>query len=242
MGTTFQPTNGNPTPDLHWYNDVSDVIKRMLGWTGTNLLPIVDSLIIKKDQSKGIKIDIDDPNFGWEDILGMVHTDLEAASHRPAFNVYRAGIKAYQFTVDDRLYFDYHIPHNYAPNTDIFIHTHWSHNSNSVTSGNITWSYELTYAKAHNQAAFHTPITISINIPASNIQYQQILKDVQISGTSNSSLLNTADLEPDGVIICRTFLSNNTISAATNPFMHYNDLHYQSTGIATKQRTPDFYT
>ena len=55
-------------------------------------------------------------------------------------------------------------------------------------------------------------------------------------------MLDTDLLEPDGVVLMRVFLSANTMAGATDPFMHYCDLHYQSTGIGTKQKTPDFYT
>lgn len=89
--------------------------------------------------------------------------------------------------------------------------------------------------------------------PSSNMQEDAVTGNTIAQKSTNGAahvvltagvaggLLVTEDLEPDGVILVRTFLSANNMSAATNPFMHYCDLHHQSTGFGAKQKSPDFY-
>ena len=136
--------------------------------------------------------------------------------------------------------FSYHLPHDYAMGTDIFIHAHWSHNSSLVTGGDIVWAYELTYAKGHNQASFSTPIIFTATQAASTSQYRHQLVEVSASVIGGGpTQLNTSLLEPDGLIFGRLYLSTNGITVSSggvpDPFLHMVDMHYQSTGIPTKQ-------
>ena len=81
---------------------------------------------------------------------------------------------------------------------------------------------------------------------ASTTQYQHILSETQYSASAPAGLqLDTDDLEVDGVILVRLEMTTNNITssgAVPDPFIHYVDVHYQSTGIATKAKAPDFYT
>ena len=70
---------------------------------------------------------------------------------------------------------------------------------------------------------------------------------MQLSATTPSgSQIDSDDLEVDGVILVRVYLSSNDITVSSgsvpDPFLHYVDLHYQSTGIGTKAKVPDFWT
>jgi hypothetical protein len=96
-----------------------------------------------------------------------------------------------------------------------------------------------------------TPITatfpsIDINDGDSGLsQYQQHITEVTISAaTATASLFDRDDFEPDGVIeLTFEMDANNLTGTPSDPFIHYVDLHYQTTGlIGTKQKAPDFYT
>ena len=204
----------------------------------TDLRDGVD-LRIPKTKGKGLKIDsLGTPTWGWHDLLGAIIKE-EGGASAPNFNVYRGGIKQHQFTVSDEVFIEFHLPHDYAPGTDIFIHTHWSHNS--VVSGNVTWGFECTYAKGHNQAAFPAAVIPTLLQAAPGIAYQHMIAEVQLSAAAPSGIqIDTDDLEVDGIILCRIFLSANTTGAA--PFLHFVDIHYQSTNCPTKQKAPDFWT
>ena len=109
------------------------------------------------------------------------------------------------------------------------------------------WGFEVTYAKGHQQAAFAAPITTTVQQNANATVYYHHIAEVQLSATTPSgSQLDSDDLEVDGLILVRAYLSANNITVSAGsvpaPFLHMVDIHYQSTGIGTKQKAPNFYT
>jgi hypothetical protein len=110
----------------------------------------------------------------------------------------------------------------------------------------VTWGADITYAKGHDQAPFAATVNTTIADNASTTQYQHMIAEVQISATTPSgSQIDSDDLEPDGIIMVRVYLSANAITsggAVPDPFLHLADIHYQSSNIGTKDKVPDFYT
>lgn len=204
-----------------------------------------NGILIPKTQNKGILIDPDSPDFGWADILGTVF--VEAANPTAAgFNTYKGGLKGYQFNVGDEAHVNFHIPHDYVMGSDMYIHVHWSHNSTLVTGGSVTWGIELSYAKGHDQEVFGDNKTVLITENASLSQYRHMIAEEQMSISGGAAaMLDTDLIEVDGIIMCRLFLSSNDMTssgAVPDPFAHFVDIHYQSTGVGTKQKAPDFWT
>lgn len=198
--------------------------------------------VLPKTAGIGLQVDVEAPTYPWVDLLGAIGYDAEAAAFRPPFVTYRNGIKGYQFGANDVGYIEYHLPHDYAPGTDLHVHAHWSHIATNVVSGGVTWGFEATYSKGHNQAAFPATVTVTKVQAASTVQYRHMIAETQLSAVGGAGgMLNTDDIEPDGIILLRVYLSANNMSAATNPFLHFCDLHMQSTGIGTKQKAPGFY-
>lgn len=208
------------------------------------LLALVGNLVLPKTSGNGIKVDNTTPTFGFRDILGNV-TQLNIGASKPNFTTYRDTLKQFEFAVGEEEYFEFHIPHDHVAGTDVFLHIHWSHTSAIVTGGSVTFEYEISYAKSHDQGAFPASVTGTIAQNASTTQYQHQLAEGQVSAsTPSGSQVDTDDLTPDGVILCRVELQANNITssgAVPDPFIHYVDLHYQSTNIATKDKVPDFY-
>jgi hypothetical protein len=202
---------------------------------------IPDGKIFPKTKGVGIQIDRADPDFGWKDIVGTSKGGLSTSP--PSSEVYQGGIRQYRFEVGDDIVYDYHLPHDYAPDTDIFIHTHWSHNNSDVTAGSVTWQIEAMYAKGFNQSFFLTPILVNIVASASTIRYQHMTSEIQLSAPGGvGGLLDTNLLEVDGILIVKVVLTANTMDNLAKPFLHTTDIHYQSTGIPTKNKAPDFWT
>jgi len=201
------------------------------------------NILLPNTKGSGMKVDPLNPDFGWHDNVGelKVYGDAGDATRQ----VYRGGIKAIQFNLSDSAYVDFHIPHDYVPNTPIFIHVHWSHNSATLTGGSCTWVFEAIYAKGHNQSAFDAPVLISVVQAASTIQYQHMIAETMASTVGGSPvLLDTDLLETDGVMQCRLYLDSNDLTDSVTvpqPFAHFVDLHYQSTGQPTKNKAPDFW-
>jgi hypothetical protein len=201
--------------------------------------------IFPKDSGVGILVDVDTPTFPWHDMPGQIQIVSSAAN--PASNdLYIGGIYAIAFEEGDEAFVNYHIPHDYLPGSPIYIHAHWSHKSSVVTGGSVTIGYELSYSKGHNQGAFSSPINVSIASTASTTQYRHIIAEGVASSSGGSmTTLDTDLLEPDGVILSRIYVDSNDLvtSDLSIPkiFIHYSDIHYQSTGLGTKNRSPSFW-
>ena len=231
-GGCMNSTNMNISGTVNWGSKVIDD-----HWLGGNL-------VLPKTAGFGIKLEPDSETFGWRDMLGKIQLHGVGANE-PVYSVYRDGIRAFEFnTVADECYIELHIPHDYAPGTDLFIHAHWSHHAAATwTTGALTWDFEMTYAKGHDQANFPATVTPTVthdNTADSVSQYRHIISEVQCSaGSPSGTQLDSDDIEVDGLILIRVELSANT--SPDNPFLHFVDIHYQSTNIATKQKAPNFY-
>lgn len=211
----------------------------------TDLRDGVD-MMVPKDPDAGIKVDsLGTPTFGWHDLLGTLTVPDQTAPDAPTFVAFRGVVKQYQFDVDDTIQFVFHLPHDYALGTNIFIHVHWSHASTDVTGGSVTWGFELTYSKGHNQQSFTVPVTIVEIQNASTSQYRHMVCEAPASIPGGGpNLLDTDQLETDGLLIGQLRLVANDMTASgpvPAPFVHTVDLHYQSTGVPTKNRAPNFW-
>lgn len=212
-------------------------------WNGAKF---TDNIVLPKTSGTGIKIDTASPTMGWRDITqdisvrGIGGTD-------PAFNVYINGIRQQQFSVNDECFLEIHIPHDWDPTTDLHIHAHWSHNATTVTGGSVTWAFECTTAKGFNQAAFAATVTPTAQQNASTTRYQHMIAETQLTAASPSaSQIARSAIEVDGVVLCRAYLSANAMTVSgggvPEPFLHFVDLHYQTTNIGTKNKAYPFYT
>lgn len=196
--------------------------------------------VFPKEKGVGLKLDSDAPDWGWRDLTSTIR--LGNTAQDPDYVAYQGSLRQPQFSIGDEIYTEFHLPHDYAEGTDIYIHAHWSHNSASVTSGGVVGVFEASYAKGHNQGFFGTPVIVPITEDASPVRYQHLVTEGPLSASAGAGgLLVTEDLEPDGVILARLELTGNTMDGGAKPFLHFVDIHYQSTGLATKNRAPSFY-
>ncbi len=197
--------------------------------------------VFQKTSGAGIKVDPAAETYPWQDLLGQIDVRGVGAND-PAWNIFRNGIRAYQFGLNDECWVFFHLGHDYVAGTDIYIHSHWAHTSAGVASGSVTWSFESTYAKGHNQAAFPATKTTTVTQTASTTQYQHMIAETPISSAGGSAtLLDSAAFEPDGLLLVRISLTANSMTGTPDPFLFLADCHYQSTGIGTKQKAPNFY-
>jgi hypothetical protein len=208
-------------------------------------------LVLPKTTNYGVQVDTTTPTFGFRDLKGNINVKYVGVGSPPNLAVYRGGsIRQFEFAVNEEVFMEFHVPHDYVPGSDLFIHVHWSHNATTVTGGTVTWGWQISYAKGYNQvsgSAFSAEINPTAPSTASTTQYQHIIEEIQLSATSPSATqLDSDDIEIDGVILVRCYLSANAITVSgggvPDPFLHYCDLHYQSTNIATKDKNHPFYT
>ena len=226
--------------------NIWDIAAQTLTATAANL----DFLVFPKESGKGVKVDQVSPSFGWRDLLGRVSVRGTGAAD-PALTIYRGSNRQFQFSnaITNEVFLEIHLPHDYVMGSDVYLHTHWSQiavdsGGPAGVPGNVKWSFDLLYAKGHNQGAFSAPITAFVTQTASGTQYQHMIAEVQISSsTPSATQLSSSTLEPDGVLLVRVWRNPNDAADTLNqaPFLHFADLHYQSTSIGTKQKAPDFY-
>jgi hypothetical protein len=188
----------------------------------------------------GIKLnDGDDTTFGWHDILGQIEL-RGVGPNDPAFAVYTgyAGQRAYSFSAStmNEVWMVYHMPHDWVPGTALYFHTHWSNAAAAPNTGNVRWGFEYTWAKGHNQAAFPAPVFAYALQACPATRYWHNIAE--------TTALTLTGLEVDALVLCRVFRdAADVLDTCTDAvFLHTADIHYQSTGIPTKNKAPNFYT
>lgn len=103
-------------------------------------------IVMPRTAGVGVKLDFATPTFGWHDLLGTISAE-EGGANKPTFAVYRGGIKQWQFAVNNQVYTEFHIPHDYVPNTALFIHNHWSHNSAAAQTATTSMKSSIAYMR-----------------------------------------------------------------------------------------------
>lgn len=218
-----------------------------------NTIYIRDNAVISATSGEGVKLDPDAPTWGWHDLLGDIIVRGSGAAD-PAYLTYRGNVRAYFFAVNDEVFLNFHVPHDYLPGSDIYIHAHWSQAaktkagaaSGTVTGGSVTWGFEVTYAKGHQQAEFPATVNPTVAQSCSTTTFHHHIAEVQLSAaTPSGTQIDSDSLEVDGIILVRVYLSANGITVSSGsvpaPVLHFVDIHYQTTNIGTKNKAPGFY-
>ena len=223
-----------------------------------------DNLVLPKTSGYGIQVDTTTPTFGWRDIIGAIETRPAAgggAASLPDFVVYRGSIYQYRFGTTapnnhlHEAFLGFHIPHDYVPSSDLFIHVHWSQivvdtGGTAAVPGVAKWYFDISYADGHGTAGgaadpFVAPITVSITQQGSTTQYGHLIAEVQFSNNGGTGgLFDSASIQVDGLFLVRVYRDPTDVADTLNQdtFVHSVDIHYQSTNVATKQKAPNFYT
>jgi hypothetical protein len=181
---------------------------------------------------------------GWHDLTGDISSKSDGLTS-PTLHNFNGMFRGWFYKEGNRADIIYHIPHDYAIGTDIFIHVHWSHNGQTI-SGDFDVTHYMSYAKGHGQSTFTKELHINQVIDANNTaSLLHRVDEIQVSSmVENDGLLMTPDLEPDG-IVTNSFVINKipTIvgGTQTTPMVLCVDIHYQSTDRSTKNKEPDFY-
>ncbi len=204
-----------------------------------------DGLVLNQASGVGIKVNNGTPVFGWRDIIGQI-TPKATGAGSPTRTVYAgANLAEYAFVANDVVDMEFHIPHDYAPGTDLYFHVHWSHNGTNI-SGNAVFTMYWSFAKGHNQANFPAEKTQTITYATTNIattpQYRHRVDEVQMSTSGGSAALLDSDaIEVDGLVLVQLKLTTLPTITGGSLFVHTCDIHYQSTNVATAGKAPNFY-
>jgi hypothetical protein len=214
-------------------------------YDGSAVVPI--NLVVDKASGEGIKVDLASPTYPWHDIIGNIAPKATGAGS-PTRRQYAGGnVYDWSFALNDVCDFVFHIPHDYVPGSNLYIHAHWSHNGGTSISGNAQFTFYHQYAKGHNQANFSAEKNVVATYATTNItttpQYRHRIEEIQLSTPGGSaSMLDSSAIEVDGIIIGQIKLTSLPTITTGYLFIHTLDIHYQSTNIGTKQKAPPFWT
>ena len=197
----------------------------------------------------GVKVDSGGtPTFGWRDLIGDI-TPKTSGAGSPNLAAFRGGnVRAFFYGVGEDGDCVFHVPHDYVPGTDLFLHLHWSHNGTGI-SGSLVVNLYVTYAKGHQQANFSAEVTPTLTVGSLNItpaapRYRHRVDEIQISAASpTASQLDSDIIEVDGLILIHydvATIPSITGGSPNEPCFFTLDIHYQSTGgsVSTKNKAP----
>ena len=203
-------------------------------------------LVLPKTSGVGMKVDVTSPTFGWRDLKGLQIIDTAGAS-RPTLTVFQSGgaVKMLAFGVNDEQNYAFHIPHDWLPGSDCFLHVHWGHNGTAI-SGNVVFTMTYSYADRDDVFNAEQAETITFNTVdiATTPQHNQFVTEIQLSDTGGTgNFIDSDDITVDGEIIANLELTTlPTITGGDSViFISYVDIHYQSTNVGTKNKSADFY-
>ena len=179
---------------------------------------------------------------GWRDIIGQSVSPAAGPTIPVWTQIGATAFYAYVFAVNDTQWYFYHINHDYAPGTDIYLHVHWL--TNGTSTNNVKWEFTWSFAKGFNQGAASTynlsgagagQGTEFIEEAGSGTQYRHMTSEIAVP-------ISDTDFEIDGIIMVR--LRRVAASGAANAdtvYVTMSDCHYQSDTFNSKNRIPDFY-
>jgi len=188
--------------------------------------------------------------FGWVDLIGDLYPKTTGAT-TPAITTWLGNIRAFTFTTGDKIDFVYHMPHDWVPGTDLFIHVHWGHNGTNI-SGSFVMDFYTTFARGFNQAVngnFSSEVNTTLTVGSLSLtntpQYRHRTDEIQLSAASpTANQLDTDILEVDGLLLVQGVLTTmpTVTGGVTKPFIFTIDIHYQSHGAGTTiNKAPNFY-
>lgn len=207
---------------------------------------LTDSLSLPKTAGKGLLVD---NTYSYIDIIGDIAPKTQGTG-AAVFDNFIGNVGGWTHTAVSYGHLLYHIPHDYAPNTDLHIHIHWGHNGTNI-SGNFIVNFYASYAKrTYPASAFVTPVPLTLTSESLNmtnsVRYCHRVDEILLSTSGGGlNLLNTDNIEVDGLVALR--YSIDTIPSITGsdvsnlPYIFEIDLHMQSTGVGTKNKDPNYY-
>lgn len=215
--------------------------------TGTNVIDGLTSFVLGRGMNTTFYVldsttnwrTIKAAQFGWRDLTAELSVKGTMGSGvDPTYEAFRGGVYGYSFspTTAQSAIATFHIQHDYAVGTPIYLHVHWASNTSNVT-GAVRWGFEYTIAKGHSQSTdsdFAAPSIVYVEQTATAQYRHNIAETASIS----SSLL-----EPDSLVLVRIFRdaahANDTYT--DKAFAFTADIHYQTDRFCTPNKSPTFY-
>jgi hypothetical protein len=188
----------------------------------------------------GIKVGPAGPgSTGWKDITANVIVRGAGATDPNWSQIGATAFYGYKFALNDKCWMIFHVPHDILPSSDIHLHAHWL--PDGTNANTVKWQWQYAYAKGFGQEAFDLASladdagTITAEEAGPGTAYTHMV-------TETAAITLTDLTEPDGLITtCITRITNGGTDNTDGIFLLTADVHYQSTGIPTIGKAPNFY-
>lgn len=206
--------------------------------TNSPRLYVSESLVLGPDTTLKVHQRDGTTDYGWRDLVGNIVVKGVGAND-PTWAAISGlgGMFAYQFsaTVNKEVWLTFHIDHDYAEGTPIYLHAHWLNDAASPNTGTVRWGFEWTAAKGHQQQAFPAPQTVYVTQNCSATRYMHHIAEVSVADA-----VPATNLEPDSLLLVRCFRDAVNDSCSDAVDLLTMDCHYQTDRWATKNKSPDF--
>ena len=172
--------------------------------------------------------------YGWRDITGPIIVKGVGSSDPNWAQIGDSVFFAYKFSIGDECWIPFHIPHDIVPGGDIHLHAHWI--SDGTNTNPVKWEFTYMYARGFNQDAFDPDgVVKSAQQNGPGVPYRHMVTE---TGAISVDTLN----EPDGILYVKVErVTNDATDNNDDVFLLTADVHYQSTGMATFGKAPNFY-
>jgi hypothetical protein len=184
-------------------------------------------------------------SYGWRDLVGQIVVRGSGAQDPSFVNIPGStNMYAYEFPTNPasnkQFWVNYHIDHDYAFGTPIYLHVHWINAAATPNTGVVRWGFEYSVAKGHQQQAFNLTSTTTVYVEqtCNATRYMHHIAEISVGDA-----IPATNLEPDSIIMTRIFRdtdsANDTNTDSVFPLLV--DCHYLSDRLNTPNKAPAFY-
>jgi hypothetical protein len=170
---------------------------------------------------------------GWHDITGVTRARTTGGAVPTLTQVGTSVFYAPLWQLNDEMWFEYHVPHDYIGSTSMYPHIHWF--ADGVDANTVKW--ELSYVTCKVGTAFDPENPTVINIEeASDGQYIMM-------HSNNTGGFENALLEPDTVVWIRMKrVANGATDNTDGIFVTHVNLDYRSSGMPSRNQHAPHHT
>lgn len=177
------------------------------------------------------------PGYSWKDMLSPIAGAKLPPATAPTWTAFGPSGNRLElaFAVNDYAIINpFHTNHDVLVGGKMYLHIHWT--TNGTNTNTVKWQFEVMRAKGHNQQAFGTPATYTVEQAASGTAWQHMVTEV-----SDGDALTIT--EPDELIlVVLKRITNGGTDNADTVFGLMVDLHYQADRDGTLNKAPNFYS
>lgn len=195
----------------------------------------------------GIKVN---NKYPWMDVVGTLAPRSSSTGAAIQTSLFNALVAGYPLTATSVVDVIFHVPHDYMPGTDVFLHHHWGHQGTAISGSLVITANISMVTRTAGISVMTTPVVSTTTISGLTItnmpKWSVRIDETQISTPGGSStMLDTNAITPDSLIIIRystpTIPSLSGSAVKNNPYFFASDIHMQSNMIGTPNKDPNFY-